>query len=64
MTLFSFRSRSTLGVYRPHIYRPTKIAFSNSEQIAMKFDIEIICTQGIIMGYMSLENFSKRDPRE
>ena len=50
MTLFSFRSRSTLGVYEPHIYRPPKTAFNDSEQIPMKFDIEIACTQEIIMG--------------
>ena len=60
MSLFSFRSRSTLGVYGPHICRPPKTAFNDSEPIAMKFDIETVCTQGIIMGYMSLENFSKK----
>ena len=60
MTLYSFRSMSTLGVYGPHIYRSPKTAFNNSEQIAMKFDIEIVCTQEIIMGYMSLDNFSKK----
>ena len=59
MTLISFRSRSTLGVYEPHIYRPPKTAFNNSEPIALKFDIEIVCTQEIIMGYMSLEIFFK-----
>ena len=53
MPPFSFTSRSTLGVYGPHTYRPPKTAFNNSELIAMKFDIEIICTQEIIMGYMS-----------
>ena len=61
MSLFSFRSRSTLGVYGPHIYRPPKTTFNNSELIAMKFSIEIVCPQEIIMGYKSLENCSKRD---
>ena len=60
MSLLSFRSRSTLGVYGPHIYGPTKTAFNNSEQIAIKFDIETVCTQEIIIGYMSLDNFSKK----
>ena len=55
MTLYLFRSRSTLGVYRPH-----KTAFNNSEPIAMKFDTEIVCTQEIIMGYINLELFSKK----
>ena len=65
MSLLSFRSRSTLGVYGPHIYGPPKTAFNNSEQIAIKFDIEIVCTQEIIIGYMSLEYFSKKScPRE
>ena len=64
MTIFSFRSRSTLGVYGPHIYRLPKTAFNNSEPIAMKFDIEIVCTK-LIMGYVSLEFFflQKRGPR-
>ena len=26
----------------------------------MKFDIEIVCTREIIMGYVSLKNFSKK----
>ena len=60
MLLFSFRSRSTLGVYGPNIYRPPKTAFNNSEPIAMKFDIEIVCTQEIIMGYVSLDKFFKK----
>ena len=47
-------------VYGPHIYRPPKTAFNNSEPIAMKFDIEIVCTQEITMASMSLENFSKK----
>ena len=55
MTLFSFWSSSTLGVYGPHICRPSKTVSNNNETIAMKFDIEIVCTQEIIMGYMSLE---------
>ena len=64
MKLFSFRSRSTLWVYGPHIYRPPKTTFSNSVLIAMKFDIKIECTQEIIMGYMSWEIFfKKRGPR-
>ena len=61
MTLYSFRSRSTLGVYGPHIYRPPKTAFNNSEPIAMKFDIEIVCTREIIMGYINLEIFKLTD---
>ena len=46
-----------MGIYGPHIYRPTKTVSTNNETIAMKFDIEIVCTQEIIMGwvYMSLE---------
>ena len=60
MSQFSLRiSRSTLRVYGPHIYRPPTTAFNNSEPIAMKFDIEIVCTLEI-MGYMSLQNFSKK----
>ena len=39
---------------------PPKTAFNNSEPITMKFNIEIACTLEIIMGYMSLENFSKK----
>ena len=63
MSLFLFRSKSTLGVYGPHIYRPLKTAFNNSEPIAMEFDIEIVvCTQEIIMAYMGLEIFLKRGP--
>ena len=60
MIFFSFWSRFTLGVYGPRIYRPSKTAFNNNELIAMKFNIEIVCTQEIIMGYISLEFFSKR----
>ena len=60
MPLFSFRSRSILGGYGPHIYRPPETAFNTSEPIAMKFDIQIICTKEIIMGYMNFEKFPKK----
>ena len=39
MSLFSLRSRPTLGVYGPPIYRPPKTTFNNREMISMKFDI-------------------------
>ena len=54
MLLFSFRSRSTLGVYGSHIYRPPKTAFNNSEPIAMKFDIDCMHTD-----YYGLHEFGK-----
>ena len=44
-----------MGIYGPHIYRPLKTIFNNNEAMAMKFDIEVLCTQEIIMEYMSLE---------
>ena len=60
MTLLQFCSRSTLGVYGPHVYRPLKTVSNNDNPIAMKFNIEIVCTLAIIMGYISLEIISKK----
>ena len=45
------------GGLRPHVHRPPKTAFNNSQPNAMKFDIEIVCIQEIVMDYMSLEFF-------
>ena len=36
------------------------MALNNNEPIAMKFNMEIVCTQQNIMGYMNLENFLKK----
>ena len=47
------------GLRAPYLQTP-KTVFNNSEPNAVKFGIEFVCTQEIIMGYMSLENYSKK----
>ena len=44
-----------MGIYGSHFYRSPKIVCNDNETIAMEFDIEIVCTQEIIMVYMTLE---------
>ena len=41
------------GLQAPYLQTP-KTAFNNNELVAMKFDIETVCTQ-IIIGYISLD---------